>query len=87
MSNDDLKQRIILALNNPAWDARTEMGIAKFAGCGEQDVRAVLTADPNLARKLPFPDKNGRTLYIPASRKTTVWEVLAKFKYHMGPVY
>ena len=87
MSNADLKQRILLALNDPVWAARTDTEIAKFAGIDEKYVRAVLTADSNLARKWPSPDKDGQPLYIPASRKLTIREILARMQFYLGGYY
>lgn len=65
--NDDLRNRIIVALNKSQYRWRTARGVAKEIGEKEQDVFDTMRKSDAFVRA-KTPNKNGEVLYTTAER-------------------
>jgi hypothetical protein len=75
---DPKEGKVFEALSDPEWDFRTVAGVSKATGLLEGEVATVLEKYPDLIRKSPVRDANGRELYTLRSRSITTQEFLAQ---------
>jgi len=66
--SDPIERQVFQALDDPRWDFRTVEGLAKSADLPEQIVCDVLNRYPQLVRRSPVPDAQGRELYTLVSK-------------------
>ncbi len=65
---DPLERKVFEALDDPRWDFRTIPGLSKSTGVPESDVKRILERYPQLIRRSPVPDSEGRALYTLVSK-------------------
>ncbi len=75
---DPKERKVFEALSDPRYDFRTLDGITNATGLAEGEVIAVLSKYPELIRKSPVPDRNGRELFTLRSHGVKGQEWLAQ---------
>ena len=65
---DPTEQKVFAALEDEHWDFRTIPGLVKSTGLPENVIKRVLEAHPQLVRRSPVPDPEGRELYTLVSK-------------------
>ncbi|HMH53732.1 MAG TPA: hypothetical protein VK548_26095 [Candidatus Acidoferrum sp.] len=66
--SDPTDRKVIESLDDPRWDFRTVPGLATSTGLPEHIVRDVLSRYPQVIRRSPVPDSQGRELYTLVSK-------------------
>jgi len=77
---DPMERNVFQALSDPAWDFRTVDGISKSTGISKSEVSRILQKYPELVRKSPVPDHEGRDLYALRSRSVSAREIIAEIR-------
>ena len=78
--HDPQERSVFRALADPAWDFRTVRGISESTGIAESEVAQVLRKYPDLVRRSPIPNRQGRELFTLRSRRPKPQEVIAEIR-------
>lgn len=60
---EDLKEKVITALENPDFDWRTLQGISKEIGIAQEKIKEIISQLDELIVQSSIPDKDGNDLY------------------------
>lgn len=69
-----LERKIFEALDDPQWDFRTIPGLSSATGLPESVVMSIVERYPQLIRRSPVPDSEGRALYSLVSKGSSLRE-------------
>ncbi len=78
--HDPRERKLFEELANPQWDFRTIAGLSESTGISETQVAMILMKYPDLIRRSPIADRQGRQLFTLQERKPKPQEIFAEIR-------